>query len=105
MGPTFLTIGWGAGGYYVSGTRITLDSVVCAFNLGESPEQILEGYPLLSNLLGCMVQSHFIWTIKLRSTTTLRTQSAILNLVASHLKRRTRCFGNGSNEREWIKQK
>ena len=38
------------GGYYVSGTRITLDSVVCAFNRGESPEQSLEGYPLLSNL-------------------------------------------------------
>jgi uncharacterized protein (DUF433 family) len=38
------------GGYYVAGTRISLDSVVCAFNRGESPEQILEGYPLLGNL-------------------------------------------------------
>jgi uncharacterized protein (DUF433 family) len=38
------------GGYYVAGTRISLDSVVCAFNRGESPEQILEGYPLLGSL-------------------------------------------------------
>jgi uncharacterized protein (DUF433 family) len=38
------------GGYYVAGTRISLDSVVCAFNRGETPEQILEGYPLLGNL-------------------------------------------------------
>ena len=38
------------GGYYVTGTRISLDSVVCAFNRGESPEQILESYPLLGAL-------------------------------------------------------
>ena len=38
------------GGYYVAGTRISLDSVVYAFNRGESPEQILEGYPLLGSL-------------------------------------------------------
>ena len=38
------------GGYYVAGTRISLDSVVWAFNHGESPEQILEGYPLLGSL-------------------------------------------------------
>jgi len=30
------------GGYYVAGTRISLDSVVYAFNRGESPEQILD---------------------------------------------------------------
>jgi uncharacterized protein (DUF433 family) len=35
------------GGYYVAGTRISLDSVVCAFNRGDSPEAILENYPLL----------------------------------------------------------
>ena len=35
------------GGYYVAGTRISLDSVVCAFNRGDSPERILERYPLL----------------------------------------------------------
>ena len=38
------------GGYYVAGTRISLDSVVCAFNQGESPEQILEGFPLLGSV-------------------------------------------------------
>ena len=38
------------GGYYVAETRISLDSVVYAFNGGESPEQILEGYPLLGSL-------------------------------------------------------
>jgi uncharacterized protein (DUF433 family) len=38
------------GGYYVAGTRISLDSVVYAFNRGESPEQILQGYPLLGSL-------------------------------------------------------
>jgi uncharacterized protein (DUF433 family) len=35
------------GGYYVAGTRISLDSVVCAFNRGDSPETILENFPLL----------------------------------------------------------
>ena len=38
------------GGYYVSGNRISLDSVVYAFNRGESPEEILENFPLLDNL-------------------------------------------------------
>lgn len=38
------------GGYYLAGTRISLDSVVCAFNRGESPGQILESYPLLGTL-------------------------------------------------------
>jgi len=31
----------------VAGTRISLDSVVCAFKRGDSPERILERYPLL----------------------------------------------------------
>jgi uncharacterized protein (DUF433 family) len=35
------------GGYYVAGTRISLDSVVYAFNRGDSPERILERFPLL----------------------------------------------------------
>src|SRR5258708_27177225 len=38
------------GGYYVAGTRISLDSVVCAFNRGDSPQRILERYPLLDRL-------------------------------------------------------
>ncbi|MGD0299127.1 MAG: DUF433 domain-containing protein [Bryobacteraceae bacterium] len=35
------------GGYYVAGTRISLDSVVCSFNEGNSPEAIQEDFPLL----------------------------------------------------------
>src|ERR1700675_786981 len=38
------------GGYYVAGTRISLDSVVYAFNRGDSPERILEQFPLLDKL-------------------------------------------------------
>jgi uncharacterized protein (DUF433 family) len=35
------------GGYYVAGTRISLDSIVYSFNQGNSPERILEQFPLL----------------------------------------------------------
>src|SRR2546429_9631070 len=35
------------GGYYVAGTRISLDSVVYSFNRGNSPEAIQEDFPLL----------------------------------------------------------
>lgn len=35
------------GGYYVAGTRISLDSVVYSFNRGNSPETIQAEYPLL----------------------------------------------------------
>jgi uncharacterized protein (DUF433 family) len=38
------------GGYYVAGTRISLDSVVYAFNRGDSPERILEEFPLLDRM-------------------------------------------------------
>ena len=38
------------GGYYVAGTRISLDSVVYAFNRGDSPERILEEFPFLGKL-------------------------------------------------------
>ena len=38
------------GGYYVTGNRISLDSVVYAYNRGDSPEQILEQYPFLYKL-------------------------------------------------------
>jgi uncharacterized protein (DUF433 family) len=36
------------GGYYVAGTRISLDSVVYSFNEGQSPESIQEDFPLLN---------------------------------------------------------
>ena len=36
------------GGYYVAGTRVSLDSVVYGFLGGESPEGIVESFPALS---------------------------------------------------------
>ncbi|MBI4909712.1 MAG: DUF433 domain-containing protein [Acidobacteria bacterium] len=38
------------GHYYVATTRVSLDSVVYAFNRGESPERILENFPLIEML-------------------------------------------------------
>jgi uncharacterized protein (DUF433 family) len=38
------------GGYYVAGVRISLDSIVYAFNRGDSPERILEEFPLLDKV-------------------------------------------------------
>jgi len=35
------------GGYYVTGTRISLDSVVYSFDRGNSPEAIQKEFPLL----------------------------------------------------------
>src|SRR5580658_9656320 len=35
------------GGYYVAGTRISLDSVVYSFKRGNSPEGIREEFPFL----------------------------------------------------------
>lgn len=35
------------GGYYIAGTRISLDSVVYSFKRGNSPEQIQAEYPTL----------------------------------------------------------
>jgi len=34
-------------GYYVAGTRISLDSIVYSFNEGNSPEAIQADFPLL----------------------------------------------------------
>jgi uncharacterized protein (DUF433 family) len=36
------------GGYYIVGTRISLDSIVYAFLDGASPESILQSFPLLT---------------------------------------------------------
>jgi uncharacterized protein (DUF433 family) len=37
-----------AGSYYVAGTRISLDSIVHAFQSGDSPETICQNFELLS---------------------------------------------------------
>jgi uncharacterized protein (DUF433 family) len=39
---------WREGGYYIAGSRVSLDSVVYAFLRGESPEGIVESFPALS---------------------------------------------------------
>jgi uncharacterized protein (DUF433 family) len=36
------------GGYYVKGTRVSLDSIVYSFNDGESPETIRHNFPSLT---------------------------------------------------------
>lgn len=41
-------VGQRDGGYYVAGTRVSLDSVVYAFLRGESPDGIVESFPSLS---------------------------------------------------------
>src|SRR5215472_19140439 len=39
------------GGYYIAGTRISLDSIVYAFQAGESPEEILRAFPMAGPLV------------------------------------------------------
>jgi len=39
------------GGYYITGTRISLDSIVYAFQDGESPEEILRSFPMAGPLV------------------------------------------------------
>ena len=39
------------GGYYIAGTRIALDSIVLAFKDGESPETILQSFPIAGPLV------------------------------------------------------
>jgi uncharacterized protein (DUF433 family) len=38
------------GGYYLSGTRISLDSIIHAFKQGASPESILRSFPMAGSL-------------------------------------------------------
>lgn len=38
------------GGYYVAGTRVSLDSVVHAYRNGAAPESILRSFPLIGSL-------------------------------------------------------
>jgi uncharacterized protein (DUF433 family) len=36
------------GGYYIAGSRVSIDSIVCAFLRGESAETIAESFPALT---------------------------------------------------------
>ena len=38
------------GGYYVAGTRIGLDTILCAFREGRSAESIFESFPMIGSL-------------------------------------------------------
>lgn len=48
------------GGYYIAGTRISLDSVVYSLRRGSSPEIIQEEYPLLSRSQICGAIAFYI---------------------------------------------
>jgi len=37
-----------SGGYWITGTRISLDSIIAAFNRGAAPETIRRSFPLLT---------------------------------------------------------
>ena len=38
------------GGYYIAGTRMSLDSIIYPFKNGASPESILRSFPLIGSL-------------------------------------------------------
>jgi uncharacterized protein (DUF433 family) len=39
------------GGYYIAGTRVALSSIVHAFQMGESPDEILRSFPMAGPLV------------------------------------------------------
>jgi hypothetical protein len=85
------------GGYYVAGTRISLDSVVYAFNRGESPERILEQFPLLGRLARVLEPSSSISTTSRRSTSTSKTPTVSSRPTAFPWNRRIQSYGRRSN--------
>ena len=85
------------GGYYVAGTRISLDSVVYAFNRGDSPERILEEFPLLekgSRVYGAIA---FYLDHKVEIDKYLERTEREFEASGFLSKRRTRRFGRRSN--------
>ena len=38
----------GGGAYWIAGSRVSLDSVVYAYRQGESPESIMDAFPVLT---------------------------------------------------------
>ena len=57
------------GGYYVAGTRVSLDSLVYSFRNGKSPQTIQQQFPSLSleQVYGAIASP---WAISRRSTPT-----------------------------------
>ena len=62
-------------GYWIQETRISLDSIVCSFLNGESPETITQNFPLLSleQVYGAILKtrSPFLTSLKTRSPSPL----------------------------------
>ena len=73
------------GGYYIAGTRISLDSIVHAFQEGESPEGILRSFPMA----GPLVRIYGAITFYLENKET----------VAAYLKDQEQLWGALSKER------
>ena len=85
------------GGYYVAGTRISLDSVVYSFREGQSPEAIQEDFPLLKRSQIYGGDCPFTWTMRRRSTITSKKLSVNSRAVEFLCLWPNRCFGRRSS--------
>jgi uncharacterized protein (DUF433 family) len=63
------------GGYYIAGTRISLDCIVHPFKNGASPEGLLRSFPLIGSLERVYGLSPFIWRIEKPSKPTFLIRS------------------------------
>jgi len=91
------------GGYYVAGTRISLDSVVYSFNDGQSPEAIQQDFPSLrlSQVYGAIA---FYLDHKAEIDKCLEDAERESKVQASRCRKRIRPFGSGStaSRRKWM---
>lgn len=85
------------GGYYVAGTRISLDSVVYAFNRGDSPERIVEEFPLLDRVSRVYGAIAFYLDHKAEIDKYLEKQNANSRPAALPFDRPIPCFGRRSS--------
>jgi uncharacterized protein (DUF433 family) len=69
------------GGYYIAGTRISLDSIVHAFQEGESPEGILRSFPMAGPLVRIYGAITFYLENKDEVTAYLKDQERLWNDV------------------------
>src|ERR1035438_5530317 len=88
------------GGYYVAGSRISLDSVVHPFKNGASPESILRSFPLIGSLEKSTGPSRSTWRIGKTWTLTSANKSGCLRSWRPHNPRlptvsRRSCTGHG----------
>lgn len=70
------------GGYYLTGSRVALDSIVTAFQRGAAPESILRSFPVI----GSLVKVYGALTFYLENQTAvdryLREQDALADSLA-----------------------